>query len=108
MNKDMSGNEVGIIKFKATRRMHDSGYRLMEKSGHLAYDLLDHSPNDVVWITVTEPQSIKIDCERDGTYRLMFDPTKVYLHNPELESARENLSPIPAPQEPTKEPTEQL
>lgn len=72
---------MGEIKFKATRRMHDSGYRFMEKSGDLEYDLSDRS-GDVVWLTVEKPTSIRIDCERDGTYRVFFDNEDMFLHNP--------------------------
>ena len=71
---------MAIIKFKATRRLHESGFRMLDKSGDLEYDLMN-TDKDGIWITVTEPQSIKIDCERDGRYRLLFEEDKAYLHN---------------------------
>lgn len=72
---------MGEIKFKATRRMHDSGYRLMEKSGDMEYDLANTS-GDVVWITITKPTDVRIDCEKDGTYRIFFNSDKAYVHKP--------------------------
>ena len=71
------------IHFKATRRLHDSGYRMMDKSGNLEYDLADTS-YDVIWLTITEPSSIKIDCQKDGTYRILFEEDKAYLHSPSV------------------------
>lgn len=69
------------ISFKATRRMHDSGYRMLDKSGDLEYDLMA-TDGDAIWLTITEPQRIIIDCDKDGTYNLKFDNDKAFLHNP--------------------------
>lgn len=74
---------MSTIKFKATRKMHDSGYRLLDKSGELEYDLMAND-RDAIWITITEPQRILIDCNKDGTYNVKFDKTKAYLHSPEV------------------------
>ncbi len=71
------------IKFKATRRLHDSGYRMLEKSGDMEYDLANTS-NDVVYLTVAKPGTVRIDCMKDGTYRVFFDKDIMFIHNPEL------------------------
>lgn len=74
------------ITFKATRRLHDSGYRVLDKSGDLQYDLI-HPSQDAIWLTITEPQSIIIDCDRSGKYFVKFDGNKAYIHNPPTEDA---------------------
>lgn len=73
------------IRFKATRRMHDSGYRILDKSGDLEYDLMA-TDGDAIWLNITKPARILIDCDKDGTYNIKFDGSKALLHNPELAS----------------------
>lgn len=64
------------IRFKATRRLHDSGFRVLRKEGDLQYDL-DSSSNDGVWIDVLKPGRVLVDCNKQGVYRLVFDGEKV-------------------------------
>lgn len=71
---------MGEIRFKTTRRLHDSGFRMLDKSGDLEYDLI-HPSVDAIRLTITEPTSIGIDCEKDGTYRLFWDERKTFKHN---------------------------
>lgn len=66
------------ITFKATRRLHSSGYRQLEKAGNLEYDM-DANSTDGVWIMVNKPTRIMIDCDKSGTYHLKFDSDKVDL-----------------------------
>lgn len=60
------------IRFKATRRKHDSGFRLLEKTGDLDYDQ-DPKAKDGVWIVTKDHSRIFVDCSMDGTFRLCFD-----------------------------------
>lgn len=67
-----SDGNLKQIRFKAERRLHDSGYRVMEKSGDLEYDHRAED-SDVIDIRTKGPTSIRIDCEKNGTYRVFFD-----------------------------------
>lgn len=63
------------IKFKATRRKHDSGYRSIAKSGDLQYDA-DPLSNDGIWLWLKDGNRtrIMIDCNNEtGVFSLKFD-----------------------------------
>jgi hypothetical protein len=68
------------ITFKATRRLHSSGYRHLEKSGNLEFDMDAHS-SDGVWIMTNAATMIMIDCDKSGTYHLKFQSEKVQLED---------------------------
>lgn len=69
---------MGKIQFKATRRLHDSGYRLLDKSGDLKYDQ-DANSRDGVWLYIKGGGRVFVHCKKDGTYELMFDDDKFEL-----------------------------
>ena len=66
------------IRFKALRTLHDSGFRDLDKSGDLECEM--DFGSDVVYVRITEPTTIKIDCTKDGTYRLLVDKNHVELN----------------------------
>lgn len=68
------------IKFKVTRCKHESGWRLIDKSGDLQYDL-DANAKDGIWIMVTKPGRIFIDCEKTGMFRIVFGSEQVEKNN---------------------------
>jgi len=50
------------IRFKATRKKHNSGFTVIEKSGALGYDQDSHSP-DGIWLYPKSGERIFIDCD---------------------------------------------
>lgn len=63
------------IKFKATRRKHDSGYRCIAKSGDLQYDA-DPLSNDGIWLYLKYGHGTRvfIDCDNEtGIFSIKFD-----------------------------------
>lgn len=61
------------IIFKATRRLHDSGFRLLEKRGALNYDM-DKNSKDGVWLYLKNGGRVMVDCDgKTGEFNLYFD-----------------------------------
>jgi hypothetical protein len=61
------------IRFKATRRIHDSGYALLEKEGALEYDQ-DPPSRDGIWLYPKNGGRIFIDCDyKTKIFRIVFD-----------------------------------
>jgi len=63
---------VPEIRFKATRRKHDSGYRIIEKRGDMEYDA-DRNSKDGIWLWLPDLGRISIDCDgKTGEFRVFF------------------------------------
>lgn len=71
------------IKFKATRRLHSSGWRALEKSGDLQYDM-DANSSDGIWIYVNKPTRVMIDCDKQGYFYLKFKGDSVEIEDASL------------------------
>lgn len=57
------------IRFKATKRKHNSGYAEIDKSGDLQFD--QDSSKDIISIYVKDVGKISIDCDyKTKTFRL--------------------------------------
>jgi len=65
------------IRFKATRRLHDSGFKELIKTGDLECD--KDFGNDVVYVRIIAPTTIKIDCTKEGQYRLLVNKDDVEI-----------------------------
>lgn len=50
------------IRFKATRKKHNSGFAVIEKRGDLAYDQ-DSRASDGIWLYPKKGERIFIDCD---------------------------------------------
>lgn len=60
------------IKFKATRRS-SSGWRILEKSGDLAFDR-EAISGDIISLRTANGAKVAIDCDgKTGVYRIFFD-----------------------------------
>ena len=71
-----------IIKFKAKRTLHDSGYRHIKVTGENDENLGEY--HDVIHIRLGGALGtwFNIDCQKDGTFRIFTFPTP---EGPELE-----------------------
>jgi len=75
------------IKFKATRKKHDSGYAIIKKSGDLQYDF-DATSNDGIWLYLKNGHRIVIDCDyKTKEFRIFFDDKDIVNH----QERRDNL-----------------
>ena len=68
-----------IVQFKATRRLHDSGYRILEikdESGKIR-----SQGSDVIHLQLGGSMGswISIDCQKDGTFRIFGNGIELEL-----------------------------
>lgn len=69
------------IKFKATRKKHDSGYAVIDKTGDLKYDQ-DKYSKDGIWLYPKTGERIMIDCDfKTKTFTLKFTGDDFKLAN---------------------------
>jgi hypothetical protein len=69
------------IKFKATRKIHSSGYAIIDKSGDLQYDF-DPRSKDGIWLYLKNGNRIVIDCDyKTKEFRIFFDEQDVVNNN---------------------------
>lgn len=64
-----------VLKFKAKRTLHDSGYRNIKVEGENGEDLGEY--HDVIHLRLGGNLGswINIDCQKDGTFRIFCLPT---------------------------------
>lgn len=60
------------ITFKATKRLYDKQWRVLDKGGDLNFDGIS-SATDVIHLSTNKPARIIIDCDKTGTYHLKFN-----------------------------------
>ena len=61
-----------MIQFEATNKFHDSGYRILKKTGDLQFDIDKHS-FDGIWLELKKTgEMITIDCNSDGVFSIKF------------------------------------
>lgn len=69
------------IKFKATRKKHDSGWAEIQKSGDLIFDRAGDS-SDVIIFYLKDGGEVKIDCDfKTKEFRLLIDDESLIKPN---------------------------
>ena len=69
------------IKFKATRKKHDSGWAEIQKSGNLEFDRAGYS-SDVIVCYLKDGGEVKIDCDfKTKEFRLMISDNSLIKSN---------------------------